>query len=433
MADQNQLAGILDVFGIYEGGRKRALEEQRQKIVNQLYGQALNTRTGQIDYPSVYQGLAREGMASAIPEMQKEEYERRQAYAQTMGTEAENIIKKMDMFKKSIPATPGEAQVWVDRAFSDPDVGPLLSLFGTREEAIAAVPRDMGEFDRWRVNSALFADEVIKTEKADLEGGIGYIRPATGEQVGETVMKVPYDPELAEQRRRQAAAGVPKPPKEEEEYSKIVGKTAGEKDFAFYDAANAAVDGLTRTNETLNLLDTGQPITGAAAELQLNVERLITAVTGRKDKKIEDTEVLDALLGSDVFAQIQALGIGARGLDTPAEREYMRKVISGTITLDRNSLRRMAEIRANVQGRVIDRYNQRVQRGELDRFFQKSGIPKRTLEKPTRQQSAASPAVTGGAGVTLNIPGRGPVTFPNRQAADAAKEALRARGINVEG
>lgn len=397
MADQNQLAGILDVFGIYEGGRKRAEQEQRQKIVNQLYGQALNTRTGQIDYPSVYQGLAREGMASAIPEMQKEEYERRKAYAETMGTEAENIIKKMDMFKKSIPATRGEAQVWVDRAFSDPDVGPLLSLFGTREEAIAAVPRDKGEFDRWRVNSALFADEVIKTEKADLEGGIGYIRPATGEQVGETVMKVPYDPELAEQRRRQAAAGAPKPPKEEEEYSKIVGKTAGEKDFAFYDAANAAVDGLIRTNETLDLLETGQPITGAAAELQLNFERLITAVTGRKDKKIEDTEVLDALLGSDVFAQIQALGIGARGLDTPAEREYMRKVISGTITLDRNSLRRMAEIRANVQGRVIDRYNQRVQRGELDRFFQKSGIPKRTLEKPQRQ----SPAVTSRA---QNIP-----------------------------
>lgn len=433
MADQNQLPGILDVFGIYEGGRKRAAEEQRQKVINQLYGQALNPRTGQIDYPSIYTGLAREGMGAAIPGMQEEEFARRKGYAETMGVEADNLIKKMDMFKKTIPATPGEAQVWVDRAYSDPDVGPLLSLFGTREEAIAAVPRDMGEFDRWRTNSALFADEVIKTEKVELGGGFGYIRPALAEQVGDVIMKVPYDPELAEQMRRQAAAGAPKQPKEEEEYSKIVGKTAGEQDFASYNAANAAVDGLVRTNETLNLLDTGQPITGAAAELQLNFERLKTAVTGRKDKKIEDTEVLDALLGSDVFAQIQTLGIGARGLDTPAEREYMRKVISGTITLDRNSLRRMAEIRANVQGRVIDRYNQRVQRGEFDRFFEKSGIPKRTLEKPTRQQSAASPAVTGGAGVTLNIPGRGPVTFPNRQAADAAKEALKARGINVEG
>lgn len=397
MADQNQLAGILDVFGIYEGGRKRAEEEQRKKIVNQLYGQALNTRTGQIDYPSVYQGLAREGLASAIPEMQKEEYERRKAYAETMGTEADNFIKKIEVAKKTIPATPGEARVWMNYWFSDPDVGQFLANFGTREEAIASIPTEMEKYNVWRTDSVLLADKAIETERLDLEGGFQTIRKVGGAPVGKPIMKIPYDPALAEQKRRQAAAGVPKLPKEEEEYSKIVGQTAGQKDFAFYDAANSAVDGLIQTNETLDLLEKGEPITGAAADLQLNFERLMKAVTGRDNKSISDTEVLEALLGADVFKQIQALGVGARGLDTRNEREFLQQVISGTKTLDRETLIRMAQIRANVQGRIIDRYNQRVQRGELDRFFEKSGIPKRQIEKPQRQ----SPAVTSRA---QNIP-----------------------------
>jgi hypothetical protein len=92
--------------------------------------------------------------------------------------------------------------------------------------------------------------------------------------------------------------------------------------------------------ETLKELETGDAFTGSFAELQSNVAKVQAKFAGDKKagKKVTDTEYLDALLGSDVFPMISSLGIGARGLDTPSEREYLRKVMTGTINLERDTL-----------------------------------------------------------------------------------------------
>jgi hypothetical protein len=168
------------------------------------------------------------------------------------------------------------------------------------------------------------------------------------------------------------------------EYEKIAGKTRFESQDAAFKAAQSAADGLVKVYDTLSVIETGQPFTGALAETELNVARIAQKIAGREDKRISDTEVLDALLGSEVFAQLGALGVGARGLDTPAEREFLRQVITGTISLNQQTLKRMTEIRANVMSKIIDRYNDRVSRGELDDYFRAMGIPKNRIEKPTR-------------------------------------------------
>jgi hypothetical protein len=206
MADQNQMIRLINPFEEYEKGRQRVLQEQQAAMVNQLYSQALDPRTGQIRYPEVYSGLARAGMGSAIPELQETEYKRRQEYAKTVGTESENFLKKIDMYKRTIPQTPGEAMNWVIRTYEDPDVGPIMSYFGSMEEAVNGVPRDPEGFAKWRRDSALFADKLMENEIRDLEGGIASISKVTGEQVGPTIMKVPYSPELAAQRRGEKAS-----------------------------------------------------------------------------------------------------------------------------------------------------------------------------------------------------------------------------------
>jgi hypothetical protein len=136
----------------------------------------------------------------------------------------------------------------------------------------------------------------------------------------------------------------------------------------------------------LDLLEKGQPATGITAPIALEFNRIIASVKGDKTAaaKVRDTELLNAVLGQDVFANIQALGIGARGLDTPAEREYLREVVSGTITLNQQTLTEMARIRANIKGRAIDRFNQRIRSGELDPFFQATRRPKTEISKPAR-------------------------------------------------
>ena len=76
--------------------------------------------------------------------------------------------------------------------------------------------------------------------------------------------------------------------------------------------------------------------------------------------RVSRTQLLEALLGSDVFPQISALGIGARGLDTPAERDFLMKVMTGQKEMTRETLLEMATIRRNIQQRIVEKYNKKI-------------------------------------------------------------------------
>jgi hypothetical protein len=91
------------------------------------------------------------------------------------------------------------------------------------------------------------------------------------------------------------------------------------------------------------------------------------------------------MMGSEVFPMIKALGIGARGMDTPAERDFMRKVLTGEISLNKGTLVEMARMRKRVAERAIDRWNKRVDKGELDKFFEASGVVKERIGRPQEE------------------------------------------------
>jgi hypothetical protein len=161
-------------------------------------------------------------------------------------------------------------------------------------------------------------------------------------------------------------------------YSEALGSKSAEEDLSQYESAQVAADSLTKLNDVITHLKTSDAITGVGADLFKNIERVKNLVTASEasGKKVSDTELLDSLLGSDVFPMIKSLGIGARGMDTPAEREFLRQVMTGTISMNKDTLIRMAEIRKNVAERAVERWNERVDRGEVDRFFQGTGRKK---------------------------------------------------------
>jgi hypothetical protein len=225
---------------------------------------------------------------------------------------------------------------------------------------------------RHRVNQSLGGYERV-IEMADLGGGPATIVPGSVAAITPS----PNAPRTTVNTFLPAA---------ETEYAKVVGKGQGEADLTAYAAAEKAAADLERDNAALDLLEKGQPATGITAPIALEFNRLIASVKGDKTAaaKVRDTELLNAVLGQDVFANIQALGIGARGLDTPAEREYLREVVSGTIALNQQTLTEMARIRARMKERAIDRFNQRIRSGELDPFFQATRRPKTEISKPAR-------------------------------------------------
>jgi hypothetical protein len=171
----------------------------------------------------------------------------------------------------------------------------------------------------------------------------------------------------------------------ETEYSKFVGKTKAERDYSTFDAAQKAAGNLPKINATLNELQTSEAITGLGSEVFKNVERAKATFLADKKagKKVTDTEYLDALLGSDIFPMISSLGIGAKGLDTPAEREFLRQVMTGTTSMNKDTLVKLTTLRKDLEERAINKFNEKVESGELDKFFSQTGERKQSINIPS--------------------------------------------------
>jgi hypothetical protein len=146
------------------------------------------------------------------------------------------------------------------------------------------------------------------------------------------------------------------------EYQKKFGGGIAEDDLAVRSNAVTASEGIEKLDDLIAHLETSDAITGLGSDVLKNVERVKTLLMAdvKAGKQVSDTELLNAFLGSDVFPMIKALGIGARGLDTPAEREFLREVMSGTTAMNKETLTKMAKIRRNIAVRATEKWNARL-------------------------------------------------------------------------
>jgi hypothetical protein len=180
-------------------------------------------------------------------------------------------------------------------------------------------------------------------------------------------------------------------------YADKVAEGSATEDLDAFRGAQAAVDGVRLNNDLLKHLRTNPDMnTGMFAEMKQGIDRLkvLAAQNEKAGKRASDTEVLDSMLGSQVFPMIQQLGIGARGMDTPAEREFLRKVMTGTIELQPATLIKMAEIRRDIAKRSVNKFNERVDKGELDEFFKHAMKKKSKITLPQDDDGAAPAAPT---------------------------------------
>ena len=135
-----------------------------------------------------------------------------------------------------------------------------------------------------------------------------------------------------------------------------------------YNAALNATGNIRKIDETINLIENSDVDTGFGAEFRQNLRKAQSLYSDDPEllKTLTDTELLNAALGQNVFGAINSLGIGARGLDTPAEREFLREVLAGRITLTKDTLLEMARIRRRAEENNITRWNNTLQSGRAD-------------------------------------------------------------------
>lgn len=228
-------------------------------------------------------------------------------------------------------------------------------------------------------------------------------------------------------------------------YGQQVAKEVGTEDVQLVKAARAAPESVKKVDNTLRQLYSSKALTGAFADSIKAIER-VRAKFGSDYAagRVSDTEVLDAMLGSDVFPMIGELGIGARGLDTPAEREFLRQVMTGTVAMDRNSLVRLAEMRRDRIERSVQNYNQMLDEGELDRYFAATGRKKKSVNLPPRlprpsnllppvgREPAAPAAVTPEAPPRRRVEGRvTPMAAPAESFAVTPQPTVTTESIDA--
>jgi hypothetical protein len=174
--------------------------------------------------------------------------------------------------------------------------------------------------------------------------------------------------------------------------------------------AEKAYGDLPKLYEMKKIVDSGQLDTGMGADIFNNFRRVRSlgeniisqGQAQGKDQTLINNELMDAFMGQNVFPMIGALGIGARGLDTPAEREFILSVFSGRRTMDPETIKRITQIAIDMNERRIDRYNQKVQEGRYRRAedvlgrqmptYDYVGLrPPQTMEQQTQQTQPATP------------------------------------------
>jgi hypothetical protein len=162
--------------------------------------------------------------------------------------------------------------------------------------------------------------------------------------------------------------------------------------FDQYDLAKDAVGNIRKLDDTIRLIEEGSVDTGFGAELRQNIRGVQGLFNNDPEriKTLTDTQLLNAALGQDVFGSISALGVGARGLDTPAEREFLREVLAGRITLTKDALLKMARMRRTADERNVAAWNDTLGSGRADAVIKAAmgTIPRSPIDIPSTQSAA---------------------------------------------
>jgi len=96
--------------------------------------------------------------------------------------------------------------------------------------------------------------------------------------------------------------------------------------------------------------------------------------TTKDGKKITEAALINAALGSSVFGAIGELGIGARGLDTVAERQFLQEVLAGTINMTPATLLYMSYLKQKVLKAQMEDYNAKFDNPRIAADAEKAGF-----------------------------------------------------------
>jgi hypothetical protein len=166
--------------------------------------------------------------------------------------------------------------------------------------------------------------------------------------------------------RREKAAGAAELTRNEafeKEYATEGAKATVARDTTHFSLAEAAPQNIEKANRIIDLVESGA-LTGTAAEKKLQIARMFNITVNGPEETIKKTELLLSGLGQNVLDNIKASGLGAGQGFTDKDRQFLERVVGGSIDLNGETLKELARLQKTSNQRNVERWNKRV--GEIN-------------------------------------------------------------------
>ena len=166
--------------------------------------------------------------------------------------------------------------------------------------------------------------------------------------------------------RREKAAGAAELTRGEaftKEYATAGAKATVERDTTHFGLAESAPQNIEKANRIIDLVESGA-LTGTAAEKKLQVARLFNITGNGPEDTIKKTELLLSGLGQNVLDNIKASGLGVGQGFSNSDRQFLERVVGGSIELNAKTLTDLARLQKLSNQRNVEKWNKRV--GEID-------------------------------------------------------------------
>lgn len=385
-----QQANRLNQMQMAEYERARAEEEG---LRNYLSGADLTATETRNALMSKYGKSGRE-FAKGLTELDK-------AKTEEAARKAKLAIDKTSMYRDMVGTlqSPTDAIEFMKLQATDPDMAGTPITRMPLMKVLSSIPQDPIAFENWKKQTALGMNKFVELNKPSVQtinqGGQTQVLQTPGlggapTSVG-TYADVALPAEVEAQKSRIARAGASNISlSTEKTYSGKFANAIAESDASKLAAAEGAPAAAANADRILDLLSTGNVITGTGANVRLQMAKALNLAGGTDSEKIANTEVLLSSLAETTMGAIKSSNLGAGQGFTNADRDFLEKAKAGQITYDAKSLGRLAELSRKAAEKSAETWNTRVKQ-----------IPKSALE---------------GTGINTE-----PVVVPSRKTASVMK------------
>jgi negative regulator of replication initiation len=143
-----------------------------------------------------------------------------------------------------------------------------------------------------------------------------------------------------------------------EAIARETGTLAAKELAAMHSAAQNAQTTVDQANKINDLIASGA-FAGATADIKLQLAKLFNVAGADNNEVIKNTEVLISQLGQNVLNSAKTSGLGTGQGFTDKDKDFLEKVVGGSITLNAETLKELGRISKDVAQKSVSQWNSR--------------------------------------------------------------------------